>query len=155
MGVVIRKYEKEDHEQVCKLFYNGIVENWLPAYRMTINMKSPIPTVIQLVQLAILYQYLATFLNFLLAQFFIQALVMFGYFTLYWSYVWEHLNSDMRDKELSYWTCRGVQTAGFFVATIDDEVVGTVSYTKEDDHLEINRLSVDNNHRKSGIAAAL
>ena len=37
----------------------------------------------------------------------------------------------MRDKELSFWTCRGVQTAGFFVATIDDEVVGTVSYTKE------------------------
>ena len=86
--VVIRKYEKEDHEQVCKLFYNGIVENWLPAYRMTINMKSPIPTVIQLVQLAILYQYLASFLNFLLAQFFIQALIMFGYFTLYWSYAW-------------------------------------------------------------------
>lgn len=37
----------------------------------------------------------------------------------------------MRDKELSYWTCRGVQTAGFFVATIDDEVVGTVSYIRE------------------------
>ena len=86
--VVIRKYEKEDHEQVCKLFYNGIVENWLPAYSMSINMKSPIPTVIQLVQLAILYQYLASFLNFLLAQFFIQALIMFGYFTLYWSYAW-------------------------------------------------------------------
>ena len=43
----------------------------------------------------------------------------------------EHLNSDMRDKELSYWTCRGVQTAGFFVATIDDEVVGTVSYLRQ------------------------
>ena len=37
----------------------------------------------------------------------------------------------MRDKELSYWTCRGVQTSGFFVATIDDEVVGCCSYTKE------------------------
>ena len=43
----------------------------------------------------------------------------------------EHLNSDMRDKELSYWTCRGVQVAGYFVATIDDEVVGTISYLKE------------------------
>ena len=43
----------------------------------------------------------------------------------------EHLNSDMRDKELSFWTCRGVQTAGFFVATIDDEVVGTVSYLRQ------------------------
>ena len=85
--VVIRKYEKEDYEQVCKLFYSGVVENWLPAYRQSINMKFPIPTVIQLVQLAMLYQCLS-FLNFLLAQFFIQALIMFGYFTHYWAYAW-------------------------------------------------------------------
>ena len=61
----------------------------------------------------------------------------------------------MRDKELSYWTCRGVNTAGYFVATIQDEVVGTVSYLKEADHLEIFRLSVDPSHRKCGVAAAL
>ena len=86
--VVIRKYEKEDHDQVCQLFYNGMVENWLPAYRQSINMKFPLPSVIQLVQLALLYQYFSSFLNFLLAQFFIQALIMFGYFTLYWAYAW-------------------------------------------------------------------
>ena len=86
--VVIRKYEKEDYDKVCKLFYNGMVENWLPAYRQSINMKFPIPSVIQLVQLAILYQFLASFVNFLLAEFFIQALIMFGYFTLYWNYAW-------------------------------------------------------------------
>ena len=67
----------------------------------------------------------------------------------------EHLDTDMRDRELSYWTCRGVNTSGFFVATIDEEVVGTVSYIKEADHLEIFRLSVDMNHRKCGVAAAL
>ena len=43
----------------------------------------------------------------------------------------EHLNSDMKDRELSYWTSRGVKTAGFFVATIDGEVVGTVSYLRQ------------------------
>ena len=57
----------------------------------------------------------------------------------------------MRDKELTYWTCRGVKAAGnitiytvqlykclsycdlsgFYVATIDEEVVGTISYLKE------------------------
>ena len=31
--VVVRKYEKADHELVCKLFYNGMVENWPVAYR--------------------------------------------------------------------------------------------------------------------------
>ena len=34
----------------------------------------------------------------------------------------------MRDKELSEWTCKGIKSAAFFVATIDDEVVGTVAY---------------------------
>ena len=86
--VVIRKYEKEDHDKVCKLFYNGIVENWLPCYRMTITMKMPLSSVIQLLQLAILYRCLSSFLHFLLAQFFIQALIMFVYFTLYWAYAW-------------------------------------------------------------------
>ena len=37
----------------------------------------------------------------------------------------------MRDKELSFWTSRGAQNAGFFVATIDGEVVGTVSYLRQ------------------------
>ena len=86
--VVIRKYEKEDYDKVCKLFYNGMVENWLPAYKQSIIMKFPIPSVIQLLQLAILYQYLGSFVNFLLAEFFIQALIMFGYFTIYWNYAW-------------------------------------------------------------------
>ena len=31
--VVIRKYEKADYDKVCKLFYNGMLENWVPAYR--------------------------------------------------------------------------------------------------------------------------
>ena len=40
----------------------------------------------------------------------------------------EQLSSNMRDKELSEWTCKGIKSAAFFVATIDDEVVGTVAY---------------------------
>ena len=83
--LVIRNYQAEDHQEVCRLFYTGVVENWLPAYRMSISMKFPIPSVIQLVQLATLYQYLS-FLAFLLAQFCIQALIMFGYFIVFWSY---------------------------------------------------------------------
>ena len=33
----------------------------------------------------------------------------------------------MRDKELSEWTCQG-QKSGFFVATLEGKVVGTVAY---------------------------
>ena len=65
------------------------------------------------------------------------------------------LNSDLKDRELKYWTSRGEETAGFFVATIDEEFAGMISYVKQDDHLEIFRLAVDSNHRKAGVARAL
>ena len=42
-----------------------------------------------------------------------------------------HLNSDMRDMEFSEWTSKGPASAGFFVATINDLVVGTAAYTVE------------------------
>ena len=61
---------------------------------------------------------------------------------------------------------------GFFVATIDDVVVGTISYIRQassklwtyffihfigqsEEHLEINRLSTDKNIRKAGVASKL
>ena len=62
--VVIRKYETTDHDQVCKLFYNGIVENWVPAYRRTINTRAPVPAVIQLCVACVLYQSSSSFLSF-------------------------------------------------------------------------------------------
>ena len=39
--------------------------------------------------------------------------------------------TDMADEELSFWTGRGAGTAGFFVATVGKEVVGTISYIKQ------------------------
>ena len=86
--VVIRKYETTDHDQVCKLFYNGIVENWVPAYRRTINTRAPLPAVIQLCVASVLFQNSSSFMSFLLAEFFIQAFIMFIYFYFYWAYAW-------------------------------------------------------------------
>lgn len=85
--VVIRRYETGDHDKVCRLFYSGMVENWIPAYRRTITLKAPIPSVIQLLLVSLLYQTFS-FLSFLLVEFFVQALLMFIYFYLYWAYAW-------------------------------------------------------------------
>ena len=41
------------------------------------------------------------------------------------------MRRDMVDKELSYWTAREDGTAGFLVATIGTEVVGTVAYYQQ------------------------
>ena len=85
--VVIRKYEAGDHDKVCRLFYSGQMENWISAYKRTITLKAPIPTVIQLLLISILYQSFS-FLYFLLVEFFVQALFMFIYFYHYWLYAW-------------------------------------------------------------------
>ena len=61
----------------------------------------------------------------------------------------------MRDKELSEWTCRGVRSRGFHVATIDDEVVGIVAYKVEGDGIEMLRLATDVSHRRKGVATKL
>ena len=55
--------------------------------RQSIKMKYPITTVIQILQLFTLSQSLSLS-NFLLVQIFIQALIMFGYFTIFWAYAW-------------------------------------------------------------------
>ena len=62
----------------------------------------------------------------------------------------------MRDKELSYWTCRGEETAGFFVAEVDGEIAGTVSYViEEDGEMEMFRMSADKKFRGRGVGGQL
>ena len=128
-NVKIRKYEKADHDVVCRIFYNGLMENWLQSYKRTINLGAPFCSFAQFIQLYAVFQYLQSFLWFLLAEFFIQSVVMFICFYRFWALAWEHLSTDLRDKEISQWTCRGLTKAGLFVATIDDEVVGMVCYS--------------------------
>ena len=43
-------------------------------------------------------------------------------------FVREHMDSDMKDKELVFWTGHGEQKGGFFVAEVDGKPVGTVAY---------------------------
>ena len=64
---------------------------------------------------------------------------------IYWAYyrcplfVWpsfnhivrEHMDSDMRDEELVFYTGHGERKGGFFVAEVDGKPVGTVAYQKK------------------------
>ena len=82
----------------------------------------------------------------------------------------EHLNTDMRDKELAEWTCRGVATAGFFVATVEGEVVGCGAYRVQvvpcsavlqcnqgvqEGDLVMCRLATEARYRGRGVASQL
>ena len=61
------------------------------------------------------------------------------------------LNPDLHDIESSF------ITAGhsFFVAEYDGNVIGTVGLLFESRRARIVRMSVDKDHRKTGIASAL
>ena len=62
----------------------------------------------------------------------------------------------MRDKELSYWTCRGENMAGFFVAEVDGEIAGTACYViQEDGDMEMFRMSADKKFRCQGVGSLL
>ena len=82
---------------------------------------------------------------------------MLQIFLLYREYTIHHLATDMKDPELHYWTSRGKDTAGFYVACdmqLQQVVVGMVAYLRDRDTLEIFRLSTDIKHRKKGVATA-
>ena len=52
----MRKYGKDDHESVCRLFYTTVMESWLPAYRRVVTFKAPIATIVQVVYLKMNHQ---------------------------------------------------------------------------------------------------
>ena len=86
--ITVRKYEKKDYEAVCRIFYNGIVENWPRAYMRTLNFKAPVSTFIQLTQLAIVIHFSSSWVWSLVTEFIIQCLLMILFFYLYASYCW-------------------------------------------------------------------
>ena len=84
--VTIRGYRSEDHKETCQVFSDGILENWLPAYKRYLTFKSPTASLIQLVQISVLYQHLSSLAVFLAVEFIIQAIIMFSIFHHYGGY---------------------------------------------------------------------
>ena len=107
----MRKYGKDDHESVCRLFYTTVMESWLPAYRRVVTFKAPIATIVQVVYLkmnhhycnsrqliniyyyqgaalALLHYLTPSFIWFLLAVFFLQIFVTVTIFYVHWGYCW-------------------------------------------------------------------
>jgi len=151
----IRKYEKEDYQVVRNLFYNGIMENVTKAYIRVFSGKCLVPSLLQVLFVALIFNFTNNIFWFFLVEFLLQMALILLIFYKYWSYCMDHLNTDMKDQELSFWTSRGEHNAGYFVAEIDGEVVGTIAYSRNDnmkDTIEMNRVSVAKHARGHGIA---
>ena len=84
--IFVRKYEQSDYDAVCRIFYNCIIGIWPAAYQGTLNFKSPISTILQITQLALVTSLSSSWLWLLVSELIIQSAVMTVYFYLYWGY---------------------------------------------------------------------
>ena len=83
----IRSYDKSDHDRACKLFYDGMVENWFRLYKRSLNFKkAPKTTMIQVILLFLVYHYAPSFTLFLILQLFFQSVIALCSFLPYWIY---------------------------------------------------------------------
>ncbi|MBN3296996.1 NAT8L synthetase, partial [Amia calva] len=151
--VFIRKFERSDHGEVRRIFYEGIMER-IPntAFR---GLKHQTKT-------QILYAFI-TIMCFVvtksLALTCCAPLILLGaryYFSrkVILSYLDCALHTDMSDIEQYYMKPTG---SSFWVAVLEGKVVGIVAAqgSEEDNTVELRRMSVDSRYRGKGIAKAL
>jgi GNAT superfamily N-acetyltransferase len=155
VAMKIRKYNPDDYARVWQLFYAGLMENWPTAYKQIWTSGTPQPLIFQASILLVLYCMIDSIVLFLLVELLVQGIVLFLCFFGFWNFAQQHRQSDMRDRELSHWTQRGDNTAGYFVAEAEEAIIGTGAYEIRDSVLEVFRLAVDKNARQKGIASTL
>ena len=60
----------------------------------------------------------------------------------------KHMESDMRGEDLIFWTGRGEQKSGFFIAEVDGKPVGTVAYQTKVRPLHSPKRLIDKHYLK-------
>merc|ERR1711971_79021 len=155
-AVLIRRYETEDHGFVCELFRESLMENWIPAYRWVVTGSAPLASPTQAAILIAAFALSPSFLAFLAVELITQSALLAAIYYIYWAYYREHMESDMRDKELVFYTGHGEKKGGFFVAEVDGQPVGTVAYQEKDGStIEVCRLAVISSMRRRKIGQLL
>lgn len=163
-SITIRDYKPDDHAEVRSIFNDGIYTNIWPAFQSNWNGDKTDSLFVQLSQLT--FCFLIAFLHSPWAGFFgfigYQAFQYFLLRKVYTDYARDHLDTDLNDVELTFWT---KPPHFFLVATYNsnnesdnnnDVVVGMVAIqSNEESVAELNRLSVHSPIRGLGIGSTL
>ena len=117
---------------------------FFPFCRQIFTGQAPLAGGVQALVLALLYLCSPSLLALLLVELVLQLTLASFFYYLYWAYSrWtsvfvpipprtrDHMATDMADPSLQFWTGRGEDTAGFYVATLGEVVVGTVAYERK------------------------
>ena len=167
--VNIRRYQEDDHEAVRRIFRSGMVENYKNGILLALQSPKVIALLTAMFAIGSIHSmFLGVFLS-LVGIVLLSSMIYFCYYQ-YARYVKffcksfslehidvffvscrDHLNSDMADKALKYWT---TSPNVFLVAisTSTQQVLGCISYRQiAADMVEMHRLSVDSKARGLGV----
>ena len=147
--IKIEKYSPEHYSEVVRIFkegHKGRVKNGIQ-----FGLTSPKVQFLFFLALCLgFYSSLDRALLFLVITILLHIISVFDCF---YTYVEYHLGTDMKDRELRFWTTK---PNIFLVAKASGKVVGIVSYQIiNPDTAEMNRLGVDNTFRGLKIGQKL
>ena len=146
--IKIVNYTKEDYEDVIPIFKSGCYEHI--SYGIRHGWKKPrvalfLSTSLLLIPISIKYAMICLIL--------LWSFHAYCVYKIYDGYCSFHMSTDMKDRELQFWT---TPPNAYLLAKINDTVVGMVSFQHNDDQTaELNRMSVDVQYRRLGIAKML
>ena len=147
-NIKIVNYTKEDYEEVVSIFKNGCYERI--SYSLRHGWKKPkvalfLSTSFLLIPISIKSAIICLIL--------LWSLHAYSIYRIFYGYNSFHMSTDMKDIELQFWT---TPPNAYLLAKVNDTVVGMVSFQHIDEQTaELNRLSVDIQYRRLGIAKML
>ena len=147
-NIKIVNYTKEDYEEVVSIFKNGCYERI--SYSLRHGWKKPkvalfLSTSFLLIPISIKSAIICLIL--------LWSLHAYSIYRIFYGYNSFHMSTDMKDIELQFWT---TPPNAYLLAKVNDTVVGMVSFQHIDEQtVELNRLSVDIQYRRLGIAKML
>ena len=147
-NIKIVNYTKEDYEEVVSIFKNGCYERI--SYSLRHGWKKPkvalfLSTSFLLIPISIKSAIICLIL--------LWSLHAYSIYRIFYGYNLFHMSTDMKDIELQFWT---TPPNAYLLAKVNDTVVGMVSFQHIDEQTaELNRLSVDIQYRRLGIAKML
>ena len=147
-NIKIVNYTKEDYEEVVSIFKNGCYERI--SYSLRHGWKKPkvalfLSTSFLLIPISIKSAIICLIL--------LWSLHAYSIYRIFYGYNSFHMSTDMKDIELQFWT---TPPNAYLLAKVNDTVVGMVSFQHINEQTaELNRLSVDIQYRRLGIAKML
>ena len=149
--IEILSYHSEDHQEIRRIFSEGQLEN--VKYGIILGLQNPRIKAFLGIATIIGFSFFNSWFHTLFCPILAWLIQIFSVWHCYYFYVKNVLKTDLKDKELKFWT--SIPNA-FVVAKLNGKVVGCGSYKKvNEETVEMHRVAVDYRFRGMKIGKAL